>query len=120
MAGPAERRPAAKQKKGRWVVTGTVRARESGRPLKGLAVRAFDQDMRSDDYLGRDTTDESGRYEIGFKAAAFRKLFESRPDLYVLVYDASGRELASTKDSVRKNAGTVEEIDVEIPESLLG
>jgi len=120
MAGPAPSRPAAKPTKGRFVVKGTVRAQESGRPLQGVAVRAFDKDLRNDDYLGRDTTDESGHYEIGFAAAAFRTLFERRPDLYVLVSDAHGRELATTKDRVRKNAGKVERIDVEIPESLLG
>ena len=50
--------------KGRFVVTGTVRAKESGRALEGIAVRAFDKDFRNDDYLGRDTTDAGGRYAI--------------------------------------------------------
>jgi hypothetical protein len=101
------------------VVTGTVRARETGRPLEGVGVRAFDRDLLTDDFLGRDTTDAQGRYEIGFLAASFRELFERRPDLYVRVYDAGGRQLAATKDSVRWNAGTVEQVDVEVPESQL-
>ncbi len=120
MSRPAPRRETAQTTPGRFVVTGTVRVRESGRPLEGVAVRAFDKDRLRDDYLGRDTTDADGRYEIGFVAASFRALFELRPDLYLRIYDAAGRELAATKDRVRWNAGTVEEIDVEIPESRLG
>ena len=104
---------------GRFVVTGTVRAQEGGRPLRGLVVRAYDKDKRKDDYLGRDVTDAGGRYEIGFVAAAFRALFERRPDVYVQVYDDRGQQLVTTEDSVRWNAGKVEKIDVEVPEGRL-
>jgi hypothetical protein len=109
-----------KKKSDRFVVKGVVRVQGSGKPLHGIVVRAYDKDRRTDDYLGRDTTDADGRYEIGFPAAAFRQLFERRPDLYVQVYNDNGQQLATTKDSVRWNAGKVEEIDIEVPEDRLG
>lgn len=115
MPSPKPERSAAD----RFVVKGTVRAQGSGRPLRGVVVRAYDKDKRKDDYLGRDVTDEGGRYEIGFVAAAFRALFERRPDLYVRVFDDRDQQLAATEDSVRWNAGKVEEIDVEVPEDRL-
>jgi class 3 adenylate cyclase len=100
---------------GRFVVTGIVRERETGRPLERMEVRAFDKDLLSDDFLGTATTDETGRYQIGFSSESFRDLFERHPDLYLRVFDAAGQELASTIDAVRWNAGTVEQIDVEVP-----
>jgi class 3 adenylate cyclase len=104
---------------GRFVLSGVVRERESGRPLAGLVVRAFDKDLMSDDYLGSATTDGEGRYEVRFTADAFRDLFERHPDLFVRVYDAAGREVASTQDAVRWNAGTVERVDLAVPRAQL-
>jgi hypothetical protein len=80
-----------------------------------MEVRAFDKDLLSDDFLGTATTDETGRYQIGFSSESFRDLFERHPDLYLRVFDAAGQELASTIDAIRWNAGTVEQIDVEVP-----
>jgi hypothetical protein len=82
-------------------------------------VRGFDKDLMSDDYLGSATTDPDGRYEIRFAAEAFRDVFERHPDLYVRVFDASGRPLVSTEGSVRWDAGRSEQLDVEVPGALL-
>jgi hypothetical protein len=73
----------------------------------------------SDDYLGSATTDGEGRYEVRFTAEAFRDLFERHPDLFVRVYDAAGRELGSTQDAVRWNAGAVERVDLAVPSARL-
>ena len=73
----------------------------------------------SDDYLGSATTDADGRYEVRFAAESFRDLFERHPDLFVRVYDATGREVASTQDAVRWNAGAVERVDLAVPSARL-
>jgi class 3 adenylate cyclase len=116
---PAAEAPAADGVE-RFVLAGVVRERESGQPLAGLVVRAFDKDLLSDDYLGSATTDAEGRYEVRFTVEAFRDLFERSPDLYVRVYDAVGRELGSTQDAVRWNVGAVERVDVDLPHQQLG
>ena len=118
-APPHETRPVAPPDPDRFVLSGTVSERESGRPLAGLVVRAFDKDLIHDDYLGSATTDAEGRYEVRFTRAAFRDLFEHHPDLYVRIYDAAGREVGSTERAVRWNAGTVERLDVGLPRERL-
>jgi class 3 adenylate cyclase len=118
-AGGVEAAPPATPGPGRFVLSGVVRERESGRPLAGLVVRAFDKDLMSDDYLGSATTDGEGRYEVRFTADAFRDLFERHPDLFVRVYDAAGREVASTQDAVRWNAGASERLDVAVSSARL-
>jgi hypothetical protein len=45
-------------------VHGTVEEAETGRPLAGLIVRAFDRDLVFDDKLGFATTDADGRFAI--------------------------------------------------------
>jgi class 3 adenylate cyclase len=102
-----------------FVLSGVVSERESGLPLAGLLVRAFDRDWVSDDYLGSATTDAEGRYEVHFTAAAFADAFDREPDLYVRVFDAAGRELGSTAHAVRWNAGAVERVDVAVERARL-
>ena len=104
---------------GRFRLTGAIRELESGRPLAGLLVRAFDKDLVSDDYLGSATTDDDGRYAVEFGADAFRDAFDQRPDLYVRVFAADGRELASTAAAVRRDAGAAEQLDVSVPRARL-
>ena len=66
---------------------------EGGAPVAGLIVRAFDKDLVFDDDLGFCITDELGRFLIQFTDDAFRDFGESTPDLYLRVYDATGKEL---------------------------
>jgi hypothetical protein len=112
--------PAVAPGLGSFRVTGAVSELETGRPLAGLVVRAFDKDLVSDDYLGSATTDRNGRYEIGFDVDAFRDPFDEKPDLYVRVFATDGRELASTETAVRWDAGALERLDVAVPAARLG
>jgi class 3 adenylate cyclase len=110
----------APERAGRFRIVGQLRERESGRALPNLVVRAFDKDMIFDDYLGDARSDTSGRFEIRFTDEFFRGLWDSHPDIYLRVFDASGsRELESTRGSVRWNAGAVESFEVEIPASKI-
>lgn len=102
----------------RFRIRGTLRERGTGRPLPGHVVRAFDKDHLFDDELGRSVSDPGGAFEIRF-SEGFRDLFETRPDVYLRIFDPSGRrELLSTEEAVRWNAGAEESFELEIPTSV--
>jgi hypothetical protein len=104
----------------RFRVLGTIEEEETGRPLADLVVRAFDRDLVLDDKLGFATTDADGRFEIRFDRKDFRDLGESRPDLYLRVYDRSGtREIHQTADAIRWNASASETYRLRIPARAL-
>jgi hypothetical protein len=101
-------------------VIGTVVEEESGRPLEGLLVRAYDQDLVVDDHLGDTRTDAAGRFEISYSEVQYRDLQETLPDLYLRVFDATGKRLVhTTEKAVRKNALVLERFDIRIPRSQL-
>lgn len=98
-------------------VTGIVRVRETGQPLPGLIVRAYDKDLLYDDLLGDTTTDALGRFEIRYAGNDFRELFETHPDIYFKILDIKGkRVIHSTADSVRCDTGIDEFFEIEIPQ----
>jgi hypothetical protein len=97
-------------------ISGTVEEEETGRPLGGLIVRAFDRDLVIDDKVGFATTDDDGRFEIDYRTEDFRDLGESRPDLYLRVYDAEGTGLLlETREETRRSASTHEHYRLRIP-----
>jgi hypothetical protein len=99
---------------------GSVVEEESGKPLAGLLVRAYDQDLVFDDHLGDTHTDAAGRFELAFSELQFRDLHETLPDLYLRIFDPSGeRLLHSTERAVRKNAQVVERFEIRIPRAQL-
>lgn len=101
-------------------VIGTVVEQESGKPLAGLRVRAYDKDWVFDDDLGETTTDAAGRFEISYSEHQFRDLEETQPDVYVRVYDADGsRLLYSSEKAVRRSAMVIEHFDIRIPPEKL-
>ncbi len=103
-----------------WRLTGHLLEKESGRPLPGLLVSAFDKDLFADDPLGMAVSDREGRFEIRYTTEQFRDLFESSPDLYLKVYNASGeREIFSTRERVRSNAERHEKFQLRIPAANL-
>jgi len=99
---------------------GTVVEEESGKPIEGLFVRAYDKDLISDDHLGDTHTDASGRFEIEYSEVQFRDFNETLPDLYLRIFDASGKRLLhSTEREVRRNAMVVERFEIKIPRAKL-
>ena len=103
----------------RFRVAGRVVEQESGRPLTGLWVRAFDRDVLYDDELGGVATDAAGRFEIVFTEPQFQDVFETRPDLYLRVYNAGGRQLHTTERAVRRDAQIDERYEIAIPRARL-
>ena len=101
-------------------VAGTIVEQESGKPLQGLRVRAFDKDLIFDDKLGDTLTDAQGKFEIRFTEAQYRDFGETSPDLYIRVYDATGKKLLyTTEKAVRRDALVREYFDVKIPRAKL-
>lgn len=97
-------------------IHGVVVEEESGEPLAGLLVRAFDQDLLKDDFLGEVRTDREGRFEIEFTEVQFMDLFETQPDVFVRVYDPTGsRLLWSLEDQVVRNTVSDAAFQVRIP-----
>ena len=104
----------------RFRVGGTIREKETGRPVPGLVVCAFDEDHFDDDFLGECETDEAGKFEIQFTDADFKDFLESKPDLYLSVFVPGNDEpIHDTSHAVRKDAGEEEFYDIEIPEAEL-
>jgi hypothetical protein len=96
-------------------IHGSVFEDESGRPLAALLVRAYDKDVALDDLLGETRTDAGGRFEMVFTEARFKDVFETRPDIYLQVFDPSGAKLLHTTErEVRFNAGRDEFFEVRI------
>lgn len=96
-------------------VTGVVVQDETGQPLVGLVVRGWDKDLVFDDHLGDTVTDVDGRFVLKFTDEPFRHVFDQNPDLYLRIYDPSGRrELHSTRAQVRRSAGAEEHYDIRI------
>jgi carotenoid cleavage dioxygenase len=101
-------------------ILGTIEEEETGRPLAGLIVRAYDRDFLFDDKVGVATTDEDGRFEIRFSRRDFSDPGESQPDLYLRIYDRSGiREIHQTTDAIRWNASATERYRLRIPARAL-
>ena len=99
---------------------GSVVEDESGRPLEGLLVRAYDQDLVVDDHLGDTRTNSSGHFQIDYSEAQFRDVHETLPDIYVRIFDPSGKRLLHTTErQVRKNALVEERFEIRIPRDKL-
>lgn len=90
-----------------WMVFGTVTDTE-GQPAPGLNVRVFDKDRKYDDLLGETETDENGDFSVIYHERDFAETRENLPELYVMVSDASGKTLYSSRENVRFDAGKSE------------
>lgn len=100
-------------------VDGVIVDDVTGRPVEGLVVRAYDQDLVFDDFLGEARTDASGRFEVAFTEVQFMDFFETRPDVYLRIFDSAGATLLhSTKRQVRKNAHLMEHFELRIPSGV--
>jgi hypothetical protein len=104
-------------------VIGTVVEEESGKPLAGLKVRAFDKDLLIDDKLGVATTDAKGSFRIDYSQLDFSSIFsnETTPELYIRVYDATDKKLLFTSEkAIRRNVMVEEEYHLKISKAKLG
>jgi|GEM_PF-2371236 len=96
-----------------WIVFGTV-TDAKGSPVNDLTVRVFDKDRKLDDLLGETNTDENGAFSVTYHERDFKETGENLPDLYVMVSDAAGKLLYSTRDQVRFEAGKSEYFAIQL------
>jgi peptidoglycan hydrolase-like protein with peptidoglycan-binding domain len=108
LSGPAE-------EQSEFVVKGAVHLSD-GSPAVGVMVSAFDRDLRSEQLLGRQQTNEKGSYAIQYSAARFRKREKGSADLVVKAFATDGSLLAAS--SVLFNAPSHAELDVIIPAEM--
>lgn len=94
---------------GPWIVRGHIQLQD-GAPLKGVRVKAFDRDLRSEEPLGETWADSSGYYQIAYTAEQFRRAEKGQPDLLIRTYDLYGTELAAS--AIHFNAPTELAIDL--------
>jgi uncharacterized protein (UPF0333 family) len=86
---------------GTFILKGKVISKDQV-PLNDLKIEAYDDDplLDPDDFLGATTTDSNGFYSIDFDESKFKgpfELFEGTPDVYLVVKDAQGNKLLTTK-----------------------
>jgi hypothetical protein len=97
-------------------IKGAVREGESGVPLPGLFVKAYDKDLLFDDLMGTAITDLNGRFEITSELTDFRDFFDARPDIYFKVFRPDRATLLhSTEDAVTWKAGRLREMKIRLP-----
>ena len=99
-----------------YVVIGTV-TDQAGKPMRGLKVVAYDQDLRYRQRLGDATTEADGRYAIRYRREQFDQGEGQQPfapDLVVEVLPDDNLAPLATSDR-RHHAKPVEVIDLTVP-----
>lgn len=92
---------------------------DSGKPLAGLQVRAFDKDLVFDDKLGTTTTNAAGEFRIDYTEAQYTMVADD-PDLYIRIFDTTGQKLLFTSEkAIRRSKNVEEHYDVTIPAAKL-
>lgn len=116
---------------GLWVVCGRVTVCDTGQPVGGVTVSAFDRDWLQDDALGSAVTDVAGRYQLWYTAAQFSRTPWSPainielvpgPDLYFRVEGPGSTVLLDEPPDTgrtpgRQNIGPCACIDLCVPEA---
>lgn len=112
-----------------WVVCGRVTEGESGEPLGGVRVHAFDADIIEDDALGSATTSSDGSYRIYYTRADFERTpapwlpveLRAGPDLYFTVESTEGTLLTESRprgrEPDRENVNVCAHVDLTVPEA---
>ncbi len=78
-----------------FVVKGEVR-QTNGDIYAGATVRAFNKNLRNEDWLSETKTNAAGHYEIRYSAEQFRGSNEKEADLIVRVFDDTGNVLVAS------------------------
>lgn len=113
---------------GAWTICGHITICDSGAPLGGVRVFAFDRDWLQDDPLGSSVTDGTGHFRIDYSDTDFKKtifptinieLFGG-PDIYFRVETLGGTVLLAeppdrARASDRNNRGPCFCVDLCVP-----
>lgn len=109
-------------------VMGIVREKESGEPVAGLIVHAYDKDLVSSDLLGKTQTGTDGKFLIEYDSVDFQELLDRNPDIYIEIFRSSDvkeqktkrvKPIYTTRKSIRHNASSSEKYYIEISKKQL-
>lgn len=98
----------------KFTVSGTVRTTENI-AVPGLLVEAFDKKIGQTTSLGKEKTDEAGRYLIDYAKKAAKVLKKGSADLFVQV--KKGRKVLAKSDLL-VNAPSEANINLTVPEAI--
>lgn len=86
-----------------FVLQGTVVDRVTRKPVPGVKIEAWDRDTRYHDMLGVATTDQGGRFVIGFQTVYFGDYAPDRsPDVFFKAF-IDAREVLTTFETPQYN-----------------
>ncbi len=98
------------------LVRGAIK-RADGKPVSGAIVKAFDQDLRTQQLLGEMKSDTSGHYQIGYTRKNFSRAEKCSADLMVRVYTADGAVLAESAIIFNARADEIVDLVVAVSRS---
>jgi len=79
-----------------YTVCGNI-YQSDGRALPGVLVRAYHRDMRSEEFLGEQITDNDGFYLVRYYTKQYKRAEKGSADLFIRVFDANREELAASE-----------------------
>jgi len=107
-----------------YTVTGRVVHSETGDPLGGFKVEAYDKDLLLDDFLGACYCDESGRFAIGFEEEDFKGSkfidLEGAPEVYLVISDRLDSRIKRVKVGAVKPEAELDCGDIAVKEAVIG
>lgn len=68
------------------LLTGKILETESGLPVVGIRIRAYDKDLLFDDLLGNSVTDNKGNFNIEYSKHDYQEIFEGKPEIHLNLY----------------------------------
>lgn len=103
------------QESSQYKVSGQV-IMEDGKPVADIIIRAFNQNLRSEDFLGETVTSSAGRYEILYLLEQFDLAEKGSADLVVRAFNQVGTLLAES--NIHFNAPPEATINLTISKSV--
>ncbi len=98
-----------------FTVQGTV-WRGKGK-IENALVRAYDKDLRHEQWLGETVTDSDGWYTISYTRLHFRRAEKKRADLIVRVFDPDAPSLLLEESDLFLNAEQNQTVDLIVKET---
>ena len=93
-----------------FIVRGQIT--QDGKPFMGAIVRAYDKDLRREEWLGEAVTDGAGNYEISYTYEHYVSAEQANADLFLRVL-GTDENLIGTSNIVF-NASSVQEINYDV------
>jgi len=87
-------------------------------PATGLVVKAYDKDLRSEEFLGETITNQNGKYEISYSRQMFRSAEKNNADLFIRVYAEDKPDQILAESLILFNAPEAATIDLTLESKL--